>query len=78
MLDRPLDINGKHIIISQDLSLSHAGTVWDGALTLVYYWEKNKSVAKQLIEHKRVLELGSGTGIVGLTACAFSPTSLID
>lgn len=46
MLSRDAEINGKVISIQQDLSLSHAGTVWDGALTLGYYLDKNPEVAK--------------------------------
>jgi hypothetical protein len=36
-------------VIGQDLTLSHAGTVWDGALTMVYYWAKNPQVAQGLL-----------------------------
>ena len=42
MIDRNEEVNGKEISIAQDLSLSHAGTVWDGAIVMVYYWNKNK------------------------------------
>ncbi len=41
MLSKDIDIQGKTISIEQDLSLSHAGTVWDGALVLAYYLAKN-------------------------------------
>lgn len=41
MIDRVIEVNGKEITIGQDLSLSHAGTIWDGALCLVGYWNKN-------------------------------------
>lgn len=42
MLSRVIEINNKTITVNQDLSLSHAGTVWDGALVLAYYLHKNK------------------------------------
>jgi len=71
MLDRIVDANHHQISIAQDLSLSHAGTVWDGALTMVYYWNKNPAIAEHLLKDKNVLELGSGTGIVGLSSAAF-------
>lgn len=73
MLSRSVDINGKTITVNQDLSLSHAGTVWDGALVLAYYLDKNRSVAHEYIEGKNVLELGSGTGILGLATASFNP-----
>jgi predicted nicotinamide N-methyase len=71
MIDREIIVNGKEYSIGQDLSLSHAGTVWDGALTLISYWDKNKEMAKKFLFGKRVLELGSGTGAVGICATAF-------
>ena len=37
MLEREEYINNKCLKVKQDLSLSHAGTVWDGALVLAYY-----------------------------------------
>lgn len=55
MIDRVLEINGREIVIGQDLTLSHAGTVWDGALSMVYYWAKNPQVAEGLLKGKRVL-----------------------
>ncbi len=57
--------------ISQDLSLSHAGTVWDGAIVMSYFFNKNQVVANQFFQGKKVLELGSGTGMVGIAASMF-------
>ena len=76
MIDRVVEVNEIEVAISQDLTLSHAGTVWDGALTMVYYWNKNKQTAFDLLQGKNVLELGSGTGIVGICAAAFSPKTV--
>lgn len=45
MIDRVEEVNGKEICVSQDLSLSHAGTVWDGAIVMISYWDKNKEIA---------------------------------
>lgn len=71
MIDRVVEANGREISIAQDLTLSHAGTVWDGALTMVYFWNKNQAVAHDYLYQKTVLELGSGTGIVGIAGAAF-------
>ena len=73
MLDREVIVNNKAIKISQDLSLSHAGTVWDGALCQIAYLNKNLKVADEYIKDKNVLELGSGTGILGIAASLFNP-----
>jgi len=72
MIDRVEVINGKEISIAQDLSLSHAGTVWDGAIVLCYYWNKHPQIPLELFKGKRVLELGSGTGMVGVAASAYN------
>ena len=77
MLNRQIEINNKLIKIQQDLSLSHAGTVWDGALTLAYYFHKNPKIGEHFFKDKKVLELGSGTGISGFAALCFNPKQLI-
>ena len=46
--------------------LGIGGKVWDAALTLVRYLRAERST---LLEGRRVLELGAGTGIVGM-CCA--------
>ena len=55
MIDRVIEVNSVEVAIGQDLTLSHAGTVWDGALTMVYYWDKNKQVAVDLLQGNNVL-----------------------
>lgn len=52
------------------MSLSHAGTVWDGALVLAYFFEKQNT---PLFLGKNVLELGSGTGVLGLCVALLGP-----
>ena len=44
---------------------------------MVYYWAKNPQVAEGLLKGNRVLELGSGTGIVGITASTFRSKTVI-
>jgi len=49
----------------------NAGTgfnVWDGALLLAHYLQLQESMA--MLENRRVLELGAGCGVAGLTAAA--------
>jgi predicted nicotinamide N-methyase len=38
---------------------------------MVYYWNKNTKIAEELLRDKVCLELGSGTGIVGIAASLF-------
>jgi predicted nicotinamide N-methyase len=76
MIDRVEQANGKEIRIAQDLNLSHAGTVWDGAIVMLYYWNKHPDVTEGLFKGKRVLELGAGTGLVGVASSAFNPTKV--
>ena len=76
MLERKVEINGCEIKVEQNLGFSHAGTVWDGALVLAHYLQKNKDVSQELITGKNILELGSGTGISGLSTVPFHPRKL--
>lgn len=76
MLSRQIQIRDKIITIQQDLSLSHAGTVWDGALVLAYYLSKNEKLSYEYFKGKNVLQLGSGTGILGLVVALFEAKSV--
>lgn len=55
MLSRKVRVGPGTVEVSQDLGFGHAGTVWDGALTLVAYLHKNYSDLKKRIEGKVVL-----------------------
>ena len=76
MIDRVEEVNGREIRVAQDLSLSHAGTVWDGAIVMVYFWNKNRELADKWLRDRRVLELGAGTGLVGVAAASFNPVKV--
>ena len=63
------------LVISQESSGSESVVVWDAALVLAYYLERhqddlfhNKKANKA--EKTKVVELGSGTGVVGIAAAA--------
>lgn len=51
-----------------------AGKIWDSSYVLMEYLKK---FGKHYIQDKRVVELGCGTGIVGLGIAALCPTLLI-
>lgn len=44
--------------------------VWDAALVLAKYLQTEKFYSKEGLANKRVIELGAGTGVVGLIAAA--------
>jgi len=44
--------------------------VWDAALVLAKYLQTDKFYSKGGLANKRVIELGAGTGVVGLIAAA--------
>ena len=58
----------KEVRVSQDFEGSEAVVVWDAALVLAHFLEHNRRSLD--LRGKRALELGAGTGIVGLAAAA--------
>ena len=73
MLERTVEVANQQIKVKQRLDLSHAGTVWDGALILISYLDYNTEKASTMLKGKTILEVGSGTGITGLATIAFEP-----
>lgn len=74
------EINFKSSIYKfyQDSSLGHGGCIWDGALVLIKYFEKNLQNLKDKYDfsNKIIVELGSGTGICGIIFSEFKPKSI--
>ena len=77
MLKREVTVNNRKIEIEQDLNFEHAGTVWDGALVLINYLNHNKEKYAPIFKDKSVVELGAGTGIVGLAAGCFHTSKIV-
>mmetsp|Transcript_3808 Transcript_3808/g.5827 ORF Transcript_3808/g.5827 Transcript_3808/m.5827 type:complete len:334 (-) Transcript_3808:354-1355(-) len=62
-----IEIGGKRVFVSERGDLQGAGTgvnVWDSAILLARYLEKQPVIVKG----KRILELGSGCGLLGIVA----------
>jgi len=55
--------------VGQECEGPEACVVWDAALVLAHFLQKHRQTLR-LGQGKRVLELGAGTGAVGLVASA--------
>ena len=58
----------KKLVLEQKESGDEAVVVWDAALVLAYFLQKHQQSLQFQSGPKTVVELGSGTGIVGLVA----------
>ena len=56
--------------VSQSAEGDEAVVVWDAALVLAHFLERHAEALQLHEGPKRVLELGAGTGVVGLVAAA--------
>ena len=60
---RNIDINGMSVKICQSFDVNGvAGCVWHSSIVLSRYFSENRS----LIASKNVIELGAGTGLLGI------------
>ncbi|XP_040192110.1 protein-lysine methyltransferase METTL21C [Rana temporaria] len=57
---------GYEIIIQESFE-GYAGVIWPGAKALCYFLEENQDEFD--LRNKKVLEIGSGTGLVSIVAC---------
>ncbi len=58
----------KEVLVEQEFEGAEAVVVWDAALVLAYFLQRHQ---KELaLKGKRVIELGAGTGVVGLVVAA--------
>ena len=77
MIPRIIEFNNKKLVINQNLEYKYAGEVWDAALVLVYFLLNKKSEIVINLKDKIILELGAGTGILGLTTGLLSAKKVV-
>eukprot|EP00698_Gefionella_okellyi_P018442 TRINITY_DN551_c0_g1_i2.p1 TRINITY_DN551_c0_g1~~TRINITY_DN551_c0_g1_i2.p1 ORF type:complete len:231 (-),score=52.13 TRINITY_DN551_c0_g1_i2:1014-1667(-) len=65
ILAREIEIFGQNLIIEQGKG-EIGRHVWDGALVLSHFFENPDVFPLGCFKNKRVIELGSGTGLVGI------------
>ncbi|KAL0023506.1 hypothetical protein WJX79_004511 [Trebouxia sp. C0005] len=65
-VSRKIDVNDHTLTVDEHTELENeaGAVVWDAALVLLKYFCTDPS----LVQSKRCIELGAGTGVVGLTA----------
>jgi predicted nicotinamide N-methyase len=66
IIEIDLENNYKELEILQDTSFGYAGEVWDAALVLSHFLINKSKKHNFSLKGKKILELGSGTGIGGL------------
>nr|DBA14511.1 TPA: hypothetical protein GDO54_005466 [Pyxicephalus adspersus] len=68
---RELELSDGRVLEIRQLSSGDVGcVVWDAAIVLSKYLERRERTEPGLLRGRTVLELGSGTGIVGIMAAA--------
>ncbi|WIA10069.1 hypothetical protein OEZ85_010279 [Tetradesmus obliquus] len=66
-----------HVAEQHGLADDCGCVVWDAALVLVNYLAKQVEIGRLDLRGKRVIELGAGTGVVGLTAAALGAAEVL-
>ena len=74
---REVVVGSEHLEIQQCYIGDVGCVVWDAALVLTKFLENNSYFPDGFWKGKRVLELGAGTGIVGLGAAALGYDSIL-
>jgi len=65
-LQREIDSFGSVLLVDQDFKGELGATVWDAAIVLCKYFENIEDFPVGFFKNKKVIELGAGTGLVGL------------
>ncbi|XP_052100409.1 protein N-lysine methyltransferase METTL21D-like [Mytilus californianus] len=69
---REIEKNNEEVIKIHQLEIGDVGcVVWDAAIVLSKYFETEDFLKGQLLKEKNIIELGAGTGVVGIIASTF-------
>ena len=78
MLSRIIDVSPtKSLTIKQNLDYGYAGEVWDASLVMGYFMINSNSDKVITFKNKSFIELGAGTGILGLIAAAKNASKVV-
>jgi len=64
-------------MIEQDFDGNLGGTVWDTALVLIKYFEYLPEFPQDYFKGKRIIELGGGTGVIGVTVAVLGADTIV-
>ncbi|KAI8966969.1 nicotinamide N-methyltransferase-like protein, partial [Mycotypha africana] len=62
------------ILLSQDLTNGCGGKIWEAANVMINYFIGKESNGSSLLQNKKIVEVGSGTGLVGLAMAKLCPS----
>ena len=78
MLSRIIDVTPtKSLTIKQNLDYGYAGEVWDASLVMGYFMINSNSEKVISFKNKSFIELGAGTGILGLIAATKNASKVV-
>jgi len=65
------DFFGGKVLLKQDPTESCGGYIWRSAMVMLNYLENEKNFKRDHFKSKKVLEVGAGTGLVGIAMAKF-------
>ena len=78
MLSRIIDVSPtKSLTIKQNLDYGYAGEVWDASLVMGYFMLNSNSDKVITFQNKAFIELGAGTGMLGLIAASKNASRVV-
>jgi tRNA G26 N,N-dimethylase Trm1 len=69
-------IGNVNVELWQDLSVGCGGKTWEAASVMINYmvWKQQQDQSGSFLNNKKILDLGSGTGLVGIAVAKACPS----